>query len=249
MKISRRATLTSAVGLIMSSVMARASGKIHWAYEGHEGPEHWGELSDDFGVCSFGKQQSPIDLKDAVPADMADIAVNWNPNADWEVVNNGHTIQANPGDGGHAVIEGKKYQLLQFHFHAPSEHTVDGKHFAMEAHFVHKANDGGLAVIGVMISGGGQNALLDSVMAKAPHDHGETALGEADPAGLLPKSQAILRYQGSLTTPPCSQTVLWTIMQEPVKVSDTAIAAFTSIYNMNARPLQGINRRFILTEG
>jgi carbonic anhydrase len=249
MDMTRRTAVASAVGLLISTVMARSAESVHWSYEGSEGPEFWGELTDEFRICSFGSQQSPIDLAGAFESDLATLDLNWNAAADWQVVNNGHTIQANPGDGGYAIIEGKRYALLQFHFHAPSEHAIDGKRFDMEAHFVHKAEDGALAVVGVMLTGGGQNDLFESVMNTAPREKGEAALGTGDPARLMPDSGAVLRYQGSLTTPPCSETVLWTIMTQPLQVSDAAIAAFTSIYDANARPLQDVNRRFILSEG
>jgi len=248
MQTTRRTAMLSALGLVMSSVMGRAA-EIHWTYEGEEGPENWAELTDDFKVCSFGRQQSPIDLTQAVASDLGDIDLQWNTAANWDIANNGHTIQANSVDAGHAVIEGKRFDLKQFHFHSPSEHALDGKRFDMELHLVHQAEDKALAVIGVMMMGGGSNALFKSVMDVAPKDKGSNPLGAADPRGMMPASTGVLRYQGSLTTPPCSETVLWTVMQEPLQVSDETIAAFTGIYDGNARPLQDTNRRFILSEG
>ena len=247
MDTTRRTAMLSALGLVMTSVMGRAA-EIHCTYEGEEGPENWASLSEDFNVCSFGKQQSPIDLTHAVDSDLGDIDLQWNAAANWDIANNGHTIQANSGDAGHAVIEGKRYDLKQFHFHAPSEHAFEGKLFDMELHLVHQAADKSLAVIGVMMIGGGSNALFKSVMDVAPEEEGNKPLGAADPRGMMPASTGILRYQGSLTTPPCLETVLWTVMKEPLQVSDATIAAFTGIYHGNARPLQAVNRRFILTE-
>jgi carbonic anhydrase len=238
-------TITAAALL---AAPAFANSGSHWTYEGEEGPEHWGDLSADYGTCATGTQQSPIDLTSAVQADADNVDLHWNPKAEWTVANNGHTIQANATDGGTMTVAGKDYALLQFHFHTPSEHAIDGTRAPMEVHFVHKAEDGSLAVLGVMLQGGGDNGLFDAVMGAAPKEKAEVALGAADAGGLLPASSSYFRYQGSLTTPPCSETVLWTVLKDPVVVSDTQIEAFKSLFEMNARPLQNANRRFILSE-
>ena len=221
---------------------------VHWTYEGAEGPEFWGALSPDFAVCASGQEQSPIDLSGTVPADAQDVVLAWNPAAQWTVVNNGHTIQANTDNGGMITVGDTAYTLLQFHFHAPSEHAIDGTRAPMEAHFVHRAEDGRLAVIGVMMQGGGDNPLFASVMAVAPATPAEVAMGPGDPTGLMPATAGYLRYQGSLTTPPCSETVMWTVMKAPVAVADDSIAAFQALFGENARPLQPVHRRYILSE-
>jgi carbonic anhydrase len=215
----------------------------HWSYGE---AAHWGEISAEFASCLMGDEQSPIDLSYGVVAVPDMVAIHWTDTAEWEVVNNGHTIQLNAENAGFITIADEEYELLQFHFHLPSEHAVDGERAPMEVHFVHKAKGGGLAVIGVLMVGGGENAAFDKIMVAAPHEHGEAALGEVDLASLLPETQRFYRYHGSLTTPPCSEIVLWTVMQEPVAVSDAAIAAFGRIFEMNARPLQMVNRRFLL---
>jgi carbonic anhydrase len=238
-------TVTAAVLLAAPAI---AENKPHWTYEGEEGPDHWGGLAADYGTCATGTQQSPIDLTSAVPADADNVDLHWNPKAEWTVANNGHTIQANATDGGTMTVAGKDYALLQFHFHTPSEHAIDGVRAPMEVHFVHKAEDGSLAVLGVMLQGGGDNSLFDAVMGAAPKEKAEVALGAADAGGLLPASTSYFRYQGSLTTPPCSETVLWTVLKDPVVVSDAQVEAFKSLFEMNARPLQNANRRFILSE-
>lgn len=247
--MSIRFLATTTVALFLA-VPAMAEGMAHWTYEGAEGPEFWGEISSDFAVCATGDQQSPVDLTGAISADAADVALHWNPQANWNVVNNGHTIQASSDDGGTITIGGKDYKLLQLHFHTPSEHAIDGQRAPMEVHFVHKAEDGSLAVIGVMMTGGGSNDLFHAVMAAAPAaaSPDATAIGAADATGLMPGAMHFFRYEGSLTTPPCAQTVLWTVMKEPVAVADADIAAFEKLYEMNARPLQPLNRRYILAE-
>lgn len=227
--------------------LAHASGEVHWTYEGFNGPEKWGELGHDFAACAIGREQSPIDLARALPADIPGITLLWKT-PEWEVANNGHTIQVQGKGGGHALIDGVKFDLLQFHFHTPSEHAVDGRRFPMEVHFVHKSAEGGLAVIGVMMEGGGENALFHEIMMLAPKEEGHSPLGTIDPRGLVGGLDHLWRYQGSLTTPPCAETVLWTVLRQPVRVADADIAAFAALFPMNARPLQPLNRRFLLTE-
>lgn len=239
--------LTTAVALAALSTSAMAATTPHWSYKGSEGPDHWGGIAKNFAACETGHEQSPVDLTNAIKGAPADIEFHWNKGADWTEVNNGHSIQANSDDGGTISLDGKTYRLVQFHFHAPSEHTIDGKKFPMEAHFVSVADDGNIAVLGAMIEPGGKNALFDELMKKAPADEGqETKIGKADPDALLPETAHFYRYQGSLTTPPCSETVVWTILKEPIKVSGEDIGRFQKIYSANARPLQHIERRYIL---
>jgi carbonic anhydrase len=222
---------------------AFAAESAHWSYAD---AERWGDLSPEFGACGLGSEQSPIDLSDPIPSALGDVSIDWRP-ASGTVVNNGHTIQVNPAAGGAAEIAGTRYEMLQFHFHHPSEHTVAGVHRAMEAHFVHRAATGGLAVLGVFLVPGAESATLAKVWEKMPAGHGEAVLeGSLDLAHLLPAGRAYYRYAGSLTTPPCSETVLWTVFAEPVEVSDAQIAAFAALYPMNARPVQSLNRRFLL---
>ena len=229
--------------------LALAQEAPHWDYEEDEaGPGHWGELSKDFGACASGREQSPIDLTRTIDADAPDVVVDWNAEAVWTIVNTGHTIQANAEDGGTITLDGKAFDLLQFHFHNPSEHAIEGERFPMEAHFVHRAEDGTLAVVGVMLVGGGESDFLDKVMAAAPAEEGEKGLGVADPGAFLPPDGHYFRYEGSLTTPPCSETVDWTVMRTPVAVPDADLAAFHALFPMNARPLQLVNRRFVLSE-
>ena len=242
---SRFLIAVAAAALISTSAFAASSP--HWTYEGAEGPAHWADLAKNFEVCEAGHEQSPVDLTDAVKAEPADIMFHWNKDAHWTVVNNGHTIQANTDDGGTIDLDGKSYVLRQFHFHTPSEHSIDGKKAPMEAHFVHQAEDGTLAVVGAMIEPGGENDLFKAVMDKAPAKAGEEVqVGAADAAKMLPDTRHFFRYEGSLTTPPCSETVVWTVMKEPIKVSEASIKEFEAIYAANARPLQPIGRRFIL---
>jgi carbonic anhydrase len=222
-------------------------GDHPWAYEGQKGPDKWGALKADYEACAVGHEQSPIDLTGGVDAEIANISLHWTP-ADWKVQNNGHTIQAQGDNGGYALIDGERFDLLQFHFHTPSEHTIDGKHYPMEVHFVHKNAEGRLAVIGVMLMGGGANPLFSQIMAQAPQGEGEARLGQIDQRGLVSPINGIYRYQGSLTTPPCSETVLWTVLTIPLMVAQPDIEKFTQMFPMNARPLQPLHRRYLLRD-
>jgi carbonic anhydrase len=235
--------------LALTATTAQAENAHHWAYDGAKGPDHWAEAAPDSQACAIGHEQSPINLAAALPAHAPDVAFTWNPETEWLVKNNGHTIQANPvGDAGAITIDGKTYALLQFHFHHPSEHTIDGDHSPMEVHFVHKSEDGALAVVGVMMIGGGPAGWFDTIMAAAPASEGESPIGRDNPGLLLPADHTFFRYAGSLTTPPCSEVVLWTVMKQPIAVSDASLQAFAHIFEMNARPIQPLNRRFLLTD-
>jgi len=238
-----------AVALLAAPTSKAAGDKPHWGYSGKGDPSVWGELSDEYRTCSGGVQQSPIDITKAnvLKAPAPKVSVKWQSFTP-EVFNNGHTIQVNAnGAGGHAELNGKRYQLLQYHFHHLSEHTVDGKHAKMEVHFVHQSEAGDLLVIGALIEEGEANAAIADVWSRIPAAgkkvKGDTAL---DPATMIPTKQGAFRYKGSLTTPPCSEVVTWHVMAEPITASSDQIAAFAKLYPNNFRPIQGINRRYVL---
>lgn len=246
MKLNRRSLLAGLALCPLCAGAARAAG-AHWSYEGHGGPEEWGALETEFKACSIGSQQSPINLEGSVQAAGAGPKLSWKPEA-FTVVNNGHTIQADSAsDAGTATMGEKTYALRQFHFHAPSEHAINGRRTEMEAHFVHAAPDGNLLVAGVFIVPGKANPAFSALMASAPKETGKTPLpAPLDPTAFLPASAATYRYEGSLTTPPCSEVVDWNVFAEPIEVAEADIAAFRAIFPMNARPLQAVNRRFLL---
>ena len=166
-----------------------------------------------------------------------------------KIVNNGHTIQLNVPPGSTLRSHGDVYDLVQFHFHAPSEHPVDGKHFPMEVHFVHKKQVmGGLGVLGIFLEAGEPNAAFAAIAGAFPHGHEQEAEAPegADPNGFLPKSLKYWKYEGSLTTPPCSEVVDWMVLTNPIEVAQADIDKFTALFPMNARPAQHPNRRFVL---
>jgi carbonic anhydrase len=246
----RKTGLSLAI-LLLSSTVAFAEEGHHWAYEGEGAPEHWGEISTEFAACATGAAQSPIDIvpTNAVAAAISPVETHWQAFVPT-VVNNGHTIQANTnGKGGYATLNGVRYDLLQFHFHHQSEHTINGQHAPMEVHFVHKSEAGDLLVLGVMLQAGTANAAVGSVWSSAPAAGNEAVAGDAiDVSGLLPATSASFRYQGSLTTPPCSEIVTWNVFAEPAQLSQEQIDAFGTLYPNDARPVQPLNRRFILSD-
>ena len=167
------------------------------------------------------------------------------------MVNNGHTIQLNAAKGSTLTFGGGSYRLLQFHFHRPSEHLIRGRSFPMETHFVHAHASGALAVVGALMVAGKPNLVFSKIIATMPTHEGETVKADQaiNPNGLLPRQLAYYRYAGSLTTPPCSETVEWLLLADPIQVADADIAAFAKLYAMNARPVQNANRRVVLRSG
>ncbi len=218
----------------------------HWSYQGLNGPESWGTLSSEYSTCATGTQQSPIDINSVRMAQLGSIDVNWKPFVPT-VVNNGHTIQVNTDGIGSMVLEGKNYTLLQFHFHHNSEHTINGRHYPLEAHFVHKAEDGSLGVLGVFFKEGSTNPALQKIWDIAPLEAGEmSGKKKFKPTALLPRNRSYFRYEGSLTTPPCSEIVDWVVFGQPMEASKAQIEAFAGLYADNYRPVQNTNRRYIL---
>ncbi|MDH4274569.1 MAG: carbonic anhydrase family protein [Gammaproteobacteria bacterium] len=220
---------------------AHGHGGVHWDYNGEMGPEHWG------GACQTGKSQSPINIVGASKANLKPIEFNYQAAENPEVVNNGHTIQVNYPAGSFAVMNGKKYNLLQFHFHTPSEEAIQGKRADLVAHLVHKADDGELAVVGVLFNKGAKaSATLDKIWANMPKSEGkEHTKGSLNVADLLPKEKNYFHFAGSLTTPPCTEGVQWHVMQSQQEFSDKQLGAFTALFPMNARPLQPLNDRLV----
>jgi len=245
--LNRRSMLAGLLACPVCAGLARAEGATpHWAYEGHGGADEWGALDQRFKACAVGAEQSPIDLKKAMKADVGALKIDWRPEAN-KVVNNGHTIQANVAAPGGITLNGDTYTLKQYHFHTPSEHALDGARTDMEAHFVHANAEGKLAVVGVLMKSGGKNDAFSAIMAAAPKTEGEATLSApVDPNKLLPKNRARFRYEGSLTTPPCSEIVDWNVFEQPIQVAEADISAFVKLFPMNARPLQTVGRRFLL---
>ncbi len=234
---------------LSASVLAGSGHDSHWGYEGLEGPEHWAELSKEYAICGTGTRQSPIDIPVATPAKLPPIKFDFEQ-ATLEILNNGHTIQVNHDEGSSITVDGERFDLLQFHFHTPSENTVGGKHHDMELHMVHKSAKGQLAVVGVFMKAGKENKVLSNIWEHIPSQAGDkkkVSSVRIHPVGLLPADRSYSRFNGSLTTPPCSEGVKWFVMQNPIEVSAGQIEKFTKTVSENNRPVQPLNGRFVLT--
>ncbi len=239
------------VGLTLAcqSGTQQTAEHAEWSYKGSTGPEHWGDLRPDYVLAKTGKQQSPVDIVTAQirRQDAAPLNASYQQTT-LEILNNGHTVEDNYHGGGVLAFEGREYKLAQFHFHSPSEHTIDGKHTPMEVHLVHKDASGKLAVIGVMIREGLAHPELAVLWKHLPESPGRAeavANVNVNASQLLPKSLASYRYSGSLTTPPCSEGVAWFVLQEPIEASAEQIAAFRKVITGNNRPTQPLNGRVI----
>ena len=238
------------IGLFAAGYFVLAAD-VHWGYDGDQGPANWGALSPDYAICADGSAQSPIDIRDASALDLVDIAFHYRDTA-ATIANNGHTIQVDVAAGSHIIYNGITYELLQFHFHSPSEHTIDGEAAPMEIHFVHRdPNSGALAVVGILLAEGvADNDAYAAVFDAIPAEAGEPQALSSPLAldALLPKKRAYYTYNGSLTTPPCSEIVRWLLLDTPVELSAAQVAAFTEIYAGNARPVQPLGQRDLLRD-
>ena len=236
--------------------------KVKWGYAAENGPAVWGQLSQEYILCGVGTHQSPIDIVDPTPAQLQTISYEYYPATGVNVQHNGHTIEVAYPEGSGIQIDGTYYQLLQFHFHAPSEHTVAGKPFDIEMHLVHQSEAGDLAVVGLLIESGRHHPAFDPIWASLPSAPLETQRIEnvtvdlpmmLSPNGEIPDEAgqafpSTYRYNGSLTTPPCSEGVKWIVLTTPVEMSESQIAAFKAIIYGNNRPVQPLNGRELLLD-
>ncbi|UKO99961.1 carbonic anhydrase [Nostoc sp. UHCC 0870] len=239
--------VTFLIGLItIPSVQTFAGeGTPHWGYGGAANPTHWSELSHDFALCELGRDQSPINIVNAVKEKPTPIFFNYKPTP-LVIVNNGHTLQVNYAPGSTITINGEKYTLLQFHFHTPSEHTIGGKASAMELHLVHRNDAGQISVVGIIMKEGTANRLINEIWKYIPAaGETKTVSRTINATAFLPKTKAYFSYPGSLTTPPCSEGVRWNVLVEPITVSKEEISTFQKLYQVNARPIQPVNGRVI----
>jgi carbonic anhydrase len=225
-----------------------AGGKPHWSYDGADGPEKWGTLHADFAACATGRSQSPINLTRFVDAKLKPIEFHYIPGGS-EILNNGHTIQVNYAPGSWITVDGIRFELKQFHFHAPSENTIEGHSYPLEGHFVHADAKGNLAVVAVMYWVESPLRELDKAWKHMPQHAGEKkplpALVSAE--ALLPKNRGYYRFSGSLTTPPCTEGVRWLVLNTYKEIAKEQVEAFTHVmHHPNNRPVQPVNARVVL---
>ncbi len=218
----------------------------HWDYGGSGGPDTWGRMKPEFSKCATGTRQSPIDIRDGIKVELDPVQFDYKPSG-FRVIDNGHTVQVNPAAGNSIEVMGRRYELVQFHFHRPSEERINGKQFEMVVHLVHKDLDGRLAVVALLLDRGAAQGVVQSVWNNLPLEKGEelparTLLNVNE---LLPPERQYFTYMGSLTTPPCSEGVLWMVMKQPVPISAEQIGIFARLYPMNARPIQSASGRLI----
>ena len=216
----------------------------HWSYAGEEGPAHWD------GTCKTGRAQSPIDIRtstaevEALPP----LTFDYRPGP-LRIIDNGHTVEVNVDPGSSLTVGNDHYQLVQFHFHKPSEEAIDGRHYAMVAHFVHRDRMGNLAVVAVLLKAGTDNPLIDKLWKNVPKEkeHEETLHAvTVSPGQLLPVNRAYFTFTGSLTTPPCSERVRWFVLKVPTAIGINQVIGFGKLYRANARPVQPVNGRQVL---
>lgn len=219
-----------------------------WSYEGETGPDNWATLDESYAACG-AVNQSPIDITGTTQALLPEIEFDYD-DSDLNLLNNGHTVQVNYESGSSISIDGEEFELLQLHFHSTSEHLINGVSYPMEVHLVHQNEAGHLAVIGVMFEIGEENAFVDSIWSQL----GDAEVGEVldvedveiDANGLLPNTLEYYRYNGSLTTPPCSEGVRWMVMKDGLEISAEQVEAFTALFGENNRPVLPVNARVIL---
>jgi len=230
---------------------------VHWSYEGESGPATWGNLSPVYAFCKDGHHQSPIDIVKSDVKEPSTWALNYSSTSLHiahtehmeDIVDNGHTIQVTVDEGSTLDYDGKTYALKQFHFHTPSEHTINGKHQPMEMHLVHQSADGHLAVVGVLFKEGKTpNPNFAKIIANLPASKGETKHLTEESIELdlhLPTDNSAYHYTGSLTTPPCSENVQWVVLRDMISLTKDQIDAFASHISPNNRPVQPLNDRVV----
>src|SRR5436305_7641306 len=218
-----------------------------WTYFGERGPEHWGDLSPEFAACGAGQAQSPIDITHPNVAQLPPIHFAYSASP-LKIIDNGHTIQVNYARGNTIGLDGKTYELVQFHFHHPSEEEITGKRYAMVAHLVHKNSQGKLAVVAVLIEEGDPNPLISTLWNNLPPTKNkelERKSVEVHVADLLPSNHNYYTFDGSLTTTPCTEGVSWYVLETHLSLSKAQIEKFASIYPRNARPIQPLHNRVV----
>lgn len=229
-------------------VAAEEGGAHHakWGYGAHNGAHKWSTLDDAYKACKDGQKQSPINIDKYLQEDLPVIAPAYQP-APLVVANNGHSVQVNYSAGSGFTSNNVEYALQHIHFHTPSEHYLDGAPYPMEAHFVHQSASGQIAVIGVMLKVGAHNPVIEGIWQNVPPSGQvkDVMAVEINASDLMPENLAYYKYEGSLTTPPCTEGVAWHVMKESIEISEKQLRAFQSVFPVNARPLQPLNDRVV----
>jgi len=240
--------LLASTMMLLANNAESKSEEIHWGYTGHTTPDKWGNLSEKYRECGTGLNQSPVNIVHSIHANLPALAPSYTSDSNY-IVDNGHTVQVNMAPGSTVNIDNIQFELKQFHFHAPSENHIEGKAFPLEGHFVNLDKDGNIAVLAIMFEEGKENKELakfwDNMTTKAGEIK-ELKLSKIANA-LLPKEKNYYRFNGSLTTPPCTEGVRWFVFKEPLTISKEQIAKFHNIMHVNNnRPIQPLDARVIV---
>jgi carbonic anhydrase len=248
---ARIAIVLLIVALVSVPAGPRAQWKTPWSYEGTNGPEHWGDLDPAYSACNIGKEQSPIDIRNAKKAQLPTIRFEYK-SGPLKIINNGYTaVRVNyaPGNGNFLSVGGQRYELTQFHFHHPSEESIHGEPYAMVAHLMHVSSDSKVAGVAVLLQARRANAVVRQLWEHMPNTPGkeEVIAGvEVNPTGLLPRdTSSYYTYMGSLTAPPYTEGVTWFVLRTPMDISAEEISAFAALYPHNVRPAQPLNGRVV----
>ncbi|MEQ8756440.1 MAG: carbonic anhydrase family protein [Coleofasciculus sp. G1-WW12-02] len=256
---------TSLTAAVQSLVSASGGGGAAWGYTGSLGPDEWGNLDPAYAVCGTGTRQSPIALTNPVNVNFAnDFSINYNSFSPT-IRDTGKTIQVDCPPGSTLTLDGKTFNLIQFHFHASSEHTINNEVKPMEVHLVHQRTDPQgnveLAVIGRLMEVGssGTNSEMAKILNNLPPSGGTTSPSlTINPKYFLPSDGLLgslltappqyYRYSGSLTTPPCSEIVNWIVYKDTMRITSGQLSNFTNRYSNNFRPVQNRNGRLVLKD-
>ena len=243
----RHTFVVSLTVLWLASTGLIAGERQDWTYDGDRGPEYWGQLADEYEMCGQGRNQSPIDLKVTAHSDLPELVFEYSNPGRFEEVNTGHTIMETVNPGNYLSILDERFELKQFHFHSPSEHTVEGRSFPMEVHLVHSNDGGDLAVIGLFLAEGPHNEMMDKLPLFRANRGEEPYSEPLDYNEFFPHRRDYFYYNGSLTTPPCSEGVAWIVLKEPVVAAPEQIQLFHDLLGLdNNRPIQPRNSRLVV---
>jgi carbonic anhydrase len=242
--------ITTVLITIKDKITKSKSDHMIWSYQGETGPEHWSKLSKKFAICESGKSQSPINIKtnDLIAVESNRLAIDYKPTT-LAIVNNGHTIKIYYQSDSYISVGQETYKLKEFHFHTPSEHTINDVNFPMVIHLEHETKDGKITVTAVFVVEGETNSTIAKIIENMPMQAGQKVVKNdvlINASDLLPKQGSFYQLRGSLTKPPCTENVLWNILETPITLSKEQIETFKSVMGHNARPAQDLNDRNVL---